>query len=173
MTLWIAYTARGREFDTAEEAETLGLWAIVPRKVELIRQGKRRRPDAITSPYLDNYVFTEADAQGWHWLRASKHVRTIMAVPEAERAAVMRFIDRVEADYAARMAQIEAGERVSQYSPGDLLEIITGPFAGTIAAFRRVAESASMFPELVVEQTIFGREVTTRVDPLAVRLVTA
>lgn len=169
MTLWIAYTARGREFAAQEEAESLGLWSAVPRKVDLIRQGKRRRPDAITTPYLDNYVFVEMDAEGWHWMRRSKHVRTIMSVPTAEAQRVKAFVARVEADYAARMAQIEAGERVWQYEPGDLLEIMTGPFAGQIAAFRRVAESGTDFPELVVEQTIFGREVTTRVDPLAVR----
>lgn len=169
MTLWIAYTARGREFDAQEEAEALGLWAAVPRRVDLIRQGKRRRPDAIVSPYLDNYVFVEADATGWHWLKGSKHVRSLMGVPPQEVAKVQRFIDRVESDYAHRMAQIEAGERVSEYEPGDLLTIITGPFAGTIAAFRRVAEGAGMFPELVVEREIFGRAVHMRVDPLAVK----
>lgn len=169
MTLWIAYTARGREFDAQEEAETLGLWAAVPRRVDLIRQGKRRRPDAIVSPYLDNYVFVEADATGWHWLKGSKHVRSLMGVPPQEVAKVQSFIAKVESDYAQRMAQIEAGERVSEYEPGDLLQIITGPFAGTIAAFRRVAEGAGMFPDLVLEQEIFGRAVRMRVDPLAVK----
>ena len=189
MTLWIAYTARGREFDAQEEAETLGLWAAVPRRVDLIRQGKRRRPDAIVSPYLDNYVFVEADATGWHWLRGSKHVRSLMGVPPQEVAKVQRFIAKVEAEFIAKEAEIdraveimrnreaskedrrEAMKVMQAYTPGDLLEVICGPFAGQIVAFGAMVErAASKLPE--IEVSLQGLEWgAMRLDPLHVRKV--
>ena len=168
-TMFIAYASSGFEFSAQEEAEALDLWAVVPRKVEMIRMGKNRRPDAVVTPYLPNYLFLRATAQEWHWLRTSKHCRSMMAVvPQAEKL-VVQFIDKVEADYAQRMAQIEAGQRVDEYEPGDLLEIIAGPFAGTMARFKRVAEGNSIFPQLITEAKMFGQSITVRVDPLDAR----
>jgi transcription antitermination factor NusG len=170
MTLYAFYTRR--EFDAQEEAEALGLTCYVPRRVDLIRQGKRRRPDAVIRPYLPNYVFVETDAHGWHMLRDSKHLRTWMGISDGSAKQVMAFIGRVEADFAARMAQIEAGERVSEYAPGDLLQIIAGPFQGQLARFKRIAEGA-IFPEVVAEADIMGQAVTIRLDPLAAKRAVA
>ncbi len=170
MTLYAYYTRR--EFDAQEEAEALGITCYVPRRVDLIRQGKRRRPDAVIRPYLPGYVFVETDADGWHLLRQSKHLRTWMGINEGSAKQVMAFIDRVEADFAARIAQIEAGERVSEYAPGDLLQIIAGPFQGQLARFKRIAEGA-IFPEVVAEADIMGQAVTIRLDPLAAKRAVA
>lgn len=170
MTLFAYYTRR--EFDAQEEAEALGITCHVPRRVDLIRQGKRRRPDAVIKPYLPGYVFVETDADGWHLLRQSKHLRTWMGIGPSEARRVMEFIARVESDFAKRMAQIEAGERVSEYAPGDLLQIIAGPFAGQLARFQRIAEGA-IFPEVVAETELFGQAVTIRLDPLAAKRAVA
>jgi transcription antitermination factor NusG len=167
--MWIAYTPKGREFDAQEEAEALGLWAMVPRRVDMLRKGFNRRAEPVISAYLPNYMFFRSGNEGWHWMKGSKTVRTVMGVSPGNAALVDQFIDRVEADFAARMAQIEAGQRVDEYEPGDLLQIVTGPFAGVVASFKRVAEGASMFPELVVETQLFGQAVTVRVDPIAAR----
>lgn len=166
MTLWAAYTRR--EFDAAEECEALGITCYLPRKVEMIRQGKRRRPDAVVRPYLPGYLFIETDAEGWHMIKATKHIRTLMGIGQNEARRVMAFIDRCEAEYQARMAQIEAGERVSEYQVGDLLEITLGPFQGALARFKRIAEGA-MFPEVVAEAELMGQVVTIKLDPLAAR----
>jgi len=168
-SMWIAYTPAGREFDAQEEAEALGLWAIVPRRVDMLRRGVQRRAEPVITAYLPNYLFFRSDNEGWHWMKGSKTVRTVMGVSPGNAALVDAFINRVEADFAARMAQIEAGQRVDEYEPGDLLEIITGPFAGVLASFKRVAEGAGIFPELVVETQLFGQAVTVRVDPIAAR----
>lgn len=170
MTLYAFYTRR--EFDAQEEAETLGLTCYVPRRVDLIRQGKRRRPDAVIRPYLPGYVFIETDAHGWHMLKGSKHLRSWIGIGEGNARQVMAFINRVEGDFAQRMAQIEAGERVSEYAPGDLLQIIAGPFQGQLARFKRIAEGA-MFPEVVAEADIMGQAVTIRLDPLAAKRAVA
>ena len=169
MAMWIAYTPKGREFDAQEEAEALGLWAMVPRRVDMLRKGFNRRAEPVISAYLPNYMFFRSGNEGWHWMKGSKTVRTVMGVSPGNAALVDQFIDRVEADFAARIAQIEAGQRVDEYEPGDLLQIVTGPFAGVVASFKRVAEGASMFPELVVETQLFGQAVTVRVDPIAAR----
>lgn len=167
--MWIAYTPTGREFDAQEEAEALGLWAMVPRRVDMLRRGFNRRAEPVISAYLPNYMFFRSGNEGWHWMKGSKTVRTVMGVSPGSAVLVDQFIDRVENDFAARMAQIEAGQRVDEYEPGDLLQIITGPFAGVMARFKRVAEGASIFPELVVEAELFGQAVTVRVDPIAAR----
>jgi transcription antitermination factor NusG len=185
--MWIAYTPKGREFDAQEEAEALGLWAMVPRRVDMLRKGFNRRAEPVISAYLPNYMFFRSGNEGWHWMKGSKTVRTVMGVSPGNAALVDQFIDRVETDFAARMAQIEAAQKVmndaeatkaqrrlaleamQQYAPDERLEIMLGPFAGVMARFKRVAEGASMFPELVVETQLFGQAVTVRVDPIAAR----
>jgi transcription antitermination factor NusG len=171
MTLYAFYTRR--EFEAQAEAEALGLTCYVPRRVDLIRQGNRRRPDAVVRPYLPGYVFIDTDNHGWQALKGSKHLRSWIGIGGGNARQVMQFIDRVEADYQARMAQIEAGQRVDEYEPGDLLQIIAGPFAGQLARFQRVAEGAGMFPELIAEGDLFGQAVTIRLDPLAARKAVA
>lgn len=163
--LHAVYAPSGQEFDAQEEAEALGVWCAVPRRVDLIRSGNRRFPDAVVSPYLQNYVFAQATSEEWHWLRQSKLCRSLIFIPPASSRSVMAFIDRVEADFADRMAQIEAGHRVSEYDPGDLLEIIAGPLAGQFAQFRSIAEGAGMFPEIRAD----GPLGAMRLDPLHVR----
>lgn len=170
MTLWAAYVRR--EFDAQEECEALGITCHVPRKVDLIRQGKRRRPDAVVRPLLPGYIFIETDAHGWHMLKASKHIRTMMGVGPMDERNARAFIAAAEADFHARMAQIEAGERVSEYQAGEVLEIIQGPLTGQLARFKRIAEGA-MFPEVVAEVDMMGQAVTIKLDPLAARKAVA
>ena len=170
MTLYAFYTRR--EFDAQEEAEALGLTCYVPRRVDMIRQGKRRRPDPVVRAVLPNYVFVETDAHGFHMVRQSKHFRSWVGIGPNEARRVMAFIDQCEADYQARMAQIEAGERVQEYNVDDVLEIIQGPLVGQLARFKRIIEKG-VFPEVVAEIDLMGQAVTIRLDPLAARKATA
>ena len=174
MTLWVIATTNGREFDLQEQLEALGLKCDVPRRVDLIRQGKRRRPDAITSAYLPGYAFAWFEAEDWHAIKGAKYVRTMMGVSAQSERLVRAFLARVEGDYLARMSQIEAGERISEYNPGDLLQIMTGPFAGQLATFARIVQSAhDVFPSVEAELDVFGRKVKVQVDPIAARRATA
>jgi len=170
VTLYAFYTRR--EFDAQEEAEALGLTCYVPRKVDMIRQGKRRRPDPVVRAVLPNYVFVETDAHGWHLVKQSKHFRSWVGIGPNEARRVMQFIDRCEADYQARWAQIEAGERVQEYQVDDVLEIIQGPLTGQLARFRRIIEKG-MFPEVVAEIELMGQAVTIKLDPLAAKKAVA
>jgi transcription antitermination factor NusG len=173
LTLWVIATANGQEFPVQNHLEAMGLRAEVPRKVEALRQGKRRRPDAITSAYLPGYVFAWFDADDWHAIRGAKHVRTMMGVSSQAERLVQAFIDRVEADYADRMARIRASEYLEEYNPGDLLTIMTGPFAGQIARFTRMLETAhDVFPVIEAEIDVFGQTARVKVDPIAARRAT-
>ena len=171
--MWAVYTPRGKEFDLCEEAEALGMTAFAPRKVDMIRQGYKRRPEPVVSAYLPNYAFLDITDEQWHHIRTSKLIRSMFAIPEASRPAVMRFNARIEADYTARMAQIEAGERVHEYNPGDILQIIAGPLAGQLVRFAGMIERAQdAFPRIKADMDLLGQSVRTELDPLHARRAT-
>ncbi|NGQ91462.1 hypothetical protein G5V65_11195 [Rhodobacter sp. HX-7-19] len=170
MTLWAAYTRR--EFDAQEECEALGITCYAPRRVDVRRSGKKRRAEAVIGPAWPGYVFIEASSEEWHYFKASKHIKTMMGIGEKEAKMVRALIESVEAEFNKRMAQIDAGERLSEYRPGELLEIVLGPFAGQLARFKRIAEGA-MFPEVVAETELMGQVVTIKLDPLAARKAVA
>jgi transcription antitermination factor NusG len=113
-----------------------------------------------------------------------------MGVPAGKPTEKIRdFIDAVESTFAAKEVEIdravdimrnreaskearrEALRVMQAYTPGDLLEVICGPFAGTIVAFGAMVErAASKLPE--IEVSLSGLEWgTMRMDPLHVRKV--
>ena len=187
MTTWVAYVPAGMEFALVEDCEVLGVVAIAPRKVEAVRTGNKRWPEPRVTPYLPNYVFVEASAEEWHWLKDIRYVRDIMGVVPQDARKVRAFIETIEAQYTARMAEIdrataimknreatkeqrrEALKAIQHYQPGDLLEVITGPFAGQLVRFGAMVErAASKLPE--IEVAMAGMEWgTMRLDPLAVK----
>lgn len=170
MTLWVIATTNGQEQNVQEQIEALGLTCAVPLRVDVIRQGKRRRPDVVERAYLPGYAFAWFGAEDWHAIRGAKHVRTMMGVSAQSERLVRAFIASVQADYEARMAQISAGLRVEEYNPGDLLQIMTGPFAGQLARFTRMLETAhDVFPVIEAEFELFGRTAKVQVDPIAAR----
>lgn len=189
MTQWIAYVPTGQEFALVEDCEALGVEAFAPRKVEAVRTGNKRWPEKRVMPYLGNYVFITATPEEWHWLKDIKYLRYIMGVPPAEERRVRKFIDLIEAEFIAKEAEIdravatmrdreaskearrEALKVMQAYTPGDLLEVICGPFAGQIVAFGAMVErAASKLPE--IEVALAGMEWgSMRMDPLHVRKV--
>lgn len=189
MTQWIAYVPTGQEFALVEDCAALGVEAISPRKVEAVRTGNRRWPEKRVTPYLGNYVFVTATADQWYWLKDIRYVRSIMGVPPGEQRRVRAFLEAVETTFAAKEAEIdqavaimrdreaskearrEALKVMQAYTPGDLLEVICGPFAGAIVAFGAMVErAASKMPEIEVSLQGMGWG-TVRVDPLHVRKV--
>lgn len=187
MTLWVAYVPAGQEFALVEDCTVLGVEAIAPRKVEAVRTGNRRWPEPRVTPYLPNYVFCAASAEEWHWLHEIRYVRDIMGVVPQFAPKVRAFVAAVESDFAARMAEIDraaavmknreatkeqrrdALRSIQHYQPGDLLEVITGPFAGQLVRFGALVErAASKTPE--IEVALDGLQWgSMRMDPLAVK----
>ncbi len=169
MTLYAIYTPARQELATERAITDLGIRAECAKRVDLIRQGKRRWPDAVISSYLPNYVFAWLTPQGWHEVHKLKTARDLMAIGAGPERGVVSFLARVNADYRQRMDMIEAGERLAAYDPGDLLTVMTGSFAGQLASFTRMVETANdIFPQIEAAMSIMGRVVNVRLDPLTV-----
>lgn len=168
--MWIAYASTGQEFAAQAQCVDLGYQCQVPRRVDLIRQAKRRYPDVLVAPFLPNYLFISGGESAYHAIKGVKEIRsTFTFAGPNEALRVQAFIDRVERDFSARMAQIKAGERVSEYAPGDLLTLMVGPFAGQLATFRRIVKrSGAAFPliEADVAVQILGKPVVAVIDPI-------
>ena len=109
-------------------------------------------------------------------LRDVKHLAatTVRVSPRAVRAYLDPFRARVDADFYARQAAIDAGQKVAEYEPGDLLQIMAGPFAGQLATFRKLAETDhDLFPRIKADVELFGRTTTIDLDPIHARRATA
>lgn len=190
MTTWVAYVPAGMEFALVEDCEVLGVEAVAPRKVEAVRTGNKRWPEPRVTPYLPNYVFVQASAEEYYWMRDIKYVRDIMGVPSAWVPKIAEFCDAIERDFTARAAEIDRAQAVMRdreaskaqrreamltmqhYQPNDLLEVIVGPFAGSIMSFGRMVERAgSMALEIEASMTLFGRVSTVILDPLHIKKV--
>lgn len=170
---WIGYARSGKEFEVQQAIRDLGITCHVPRKVEGIRRGKKRWPEPMTTPFLPNYVFLDCTADDYYRLTSVKFLaQTKRMVPETERRLVQRFIDATEADYARRMDAIEAGQRVEEYQPEEVLRIVGGSLGETLGRFKRLVETAhDQYPILEVEVEMFGRPTRTKVDPINARKV--
>lgn len=171
MAWWIGSAKSGREFEVRDAILALGAMAYVPRKIEALRRGKQRWAEAVESPVLPNYVFVDCTDDEWHGLRSVKHLSgTMLRVPGATVRSIQAFLDREAKAYAERRALYDAGERLSQYTSGDEIEIFGGPFAGRLATFRSMTQAdGEMFPRLRAETEVMGRVVTFNLDPINVR----
>ncbi len=184
MSLWLAYVQSGAEFNLVEDCEVLGISARVPRKVEAVRTGNNRWPEPRVTPYLPNYAFVDATADEWYWLKDIRYLRDMMGIAPQWLPRLQEFFDAVEGQYLTRMTEIEQAQKVlmdreaskaarreairlmRQYTPGDLLEVLTGPFAGQLIAFGAMVERASSLTPLI-EAEMNGLRV--QFDPLAVK----
>ena len=175
MTLWIAYSRAGKEFETEQAIRDLGVDVWCARKVEFkrIAQSKSRRPQAVISPLLVNYLFLDCPAERYLDVVQVKHLAsTMQAVGNTEARHVMRWLDARRAEFDERMSQIQAGERLAEYQPGEALEILRGPLAGKFATFQRIVEREhELFPRAEVETDMLGGKRRTDVDILDVRKV--
>ncbi len=186
--MWAVYTKS--ELDAVEEAEALGLTAHCPRRVDMQRRGNKRRPEPIHGPLLPKYIFIEGSAEEWHLAKLCKNVRHLTWCSDREARNVLAYVAAAEAEYAKRLAEIEAAQKVladreaskaqrrealkavQHFKAGELLEILDGSFKGRLAQFAGIVERGTS-PELMVELEIFGRVTPIRLDPLAAKKAVA
>lgn len=167
MSHYLSVAPASTEFAARDALAGLGITCLVPRKVEMIRLPKRRRPEPITSPLLQTYIFATMTPDQWHQAAAEGVMRTVKMIAPKEWTKVQAFTERVEADYQTRMAQIEAGERIAEYTPGDVLQILGGPLLGSFATFRGIVDG--MVPMLKVEYDCVMGRLISLVDPIYAR----
>ena len=170
--IWIGYAKAGHEFTVRDDIEATGASAWVARQINAKRVPTSRVAVAVVAPYLSNYVFINCTDDQWHLLRGVKHLAASLS-PISPKAAA-RYLDpfkaKVDADFTARQGAIAAGERVMEYSDGDVLEIMAGPLAGQLATFRALAETDhDMFPRIRADVRIFGGVTSIDLDPIHAR----
>ena len=171
----LGYAPRGTEFDVEAALNEMGAFAVVPRKVDLIRLPKQRHPSIVESPVWANYIFASMTPEQWQQARADRLIfSTVAWIGEGEWRRFQAYAARIEQEYAARMAQIEAGQRLSEFNPGDALQLLGGLFEGRLATFRRLIEGRVPMIEAEVQGLqLIGKPVVIKVDPVNARKVRA
>lgn len=166
-------TVERGEFAVVTQLQAMGFEAWCPRLIEFKRQGKRRRPDPIITPYLPGYVFVESPEERFHEVHAAQGLaQTLMAVSEAEMRRVAQFRAKVDAENDRAEKIIAANDRAAmiQFASGEALEILSGPFKDRIVKFKRMVDAAhEMHPMVEAEMDLMGSKVPVRVDPLDVK----
>lgn len=171
--LWLAYARAGKELEVHEALAEIGITSRCARVVEVKRIGKRHRPDVFIDPLLPNYLFVECTAEQYLDAVAIKNIAPTMSmIPKCDLAEIAAFLDRADAALDERLARINAGERLQQFTEGELLEVLGGPLTGMIARFRRIVDDdRGIFPSVEAEVDMMGRPVPTKLDALHVRKV--
>ena len=172
MTIWTGYAKAGHEFQVQADIEALGMTAWVARQINAKRVPTSRVAVAVVAPYLPNYVFIECTDDQWHTLREVKHLAATLSpiAPRVAREYLDPFRAKIDAAFAERQEAIAAGERVAEYEPGDLLQIMAGPLAGQLATFRKLAETShDLWPRIKADVELFGRVTSVDIDPINAR----
>lgn len=174
--IWIGYARSGLEAQVVEDIRAIGIDARVALKIEAIRRGKQRWPEAVTTAVFPNYVFINCTADEWHMLKGVKNLATTFypAPARVYERIIVPLIDEADRTYAERKAKIDAGERVAEYQDGDQLMLLAGKLAGTLATFRKLVEAGEYgFPEIVAElpASIGGKPMMIRIDPLEAKRI--
>lgn len=169
----VTITQERGEFAVERQLLGLGLWAKAPRLIRFVRKGKKRHPEPDENPYLPGYIFAEIPAAEFaRAIQCRGLSPTLMAITAAEARAVMRFLDRVDAENAEAQRIIDSRDRAAmcQHKPGDALEVLAGPFRDRMVQFTRMVQAAhDLHPMVEFEAEMFGQKVKGRIDPLDVR----
>ena len=172
--IYAGYATTGREFTVEQAIQDLGIDAWVARKMEFKRVGKHRRPESVVTPYLPNYIFIELSPDGFHEVQGVKHLaKTMLPIPRLSQRYLDTFKARVQAEYDAQADRAASGERLEQFTYGDTLKVIAGPFMDQLVKFKGTVERArDMHPMLTGEIEIMGQITGVEIDPLHVRATT-
>lgn len=176
MAWWIGSAKSGREFEVRDAVLALGGYAWVAREFATVRPPTKRRHVPVVRPFMGKYVFIRVSDDVWHDLQEVKHMSgTMLPVSDAAaRRYLEPFMDRVDVDFAERQARFDAGEKLEQYAPGDLLRVLAGPLAEQIVRFEGIVQGASDVEDrLRARMQLLGGNVPVMLDPLHVMKVAA
>lgn len=167
-TTYLLYARSGHEFDAEAELRDAGISVWCGRAIEWKRVGKKRKPEPVEKPALPNYLFAIVLP---HQFTTAQSVRWVAPKFEAlsllDERALDRFAGEVDRAYEDADKIRRANEvPVSEFRPGERLEVVAGVLADKMGKFRRVVEQAhDLHPRLELE--IEGLRM--HVDPLDVR----
>lgn len=173
MTIYLlARTHSRHEFDTAAAINDLGALAVVPRKVAII-PAKDGKPERIEySPLLPRLMFLACTESQWHeWHSHRLHgpqgilppIRRELDILPRTWASFQDFAARAEQECEYRLGLHEAGRKVRNYRPGDMLRIIGGDLLdGQLGEFIRLEHGRVVVQTKLV---MMGKPVVARLQP--------
>lgn len=185
-------TTRGKEFAVEADLVALGVTPWVARRLDSKYIKEKRQTVWYDVPYVPKLLFCVFPAVYWNDVRAIKHVigkpialseRDIRGTPgydikgrdgKTRKIAPLNglndFQASVAAEYADKQRNRQNSEYECQYTPGQALEMLAGPFEGMPVAFDRAIKRAhNHYSKLRVSVEVFGRATMVEVDPDMVR----
>lgn len=184
-------TTRKKEFEVADDLRALGLHPWVPIRRAGCYVKEKRAFVYYDAPYISKLVFCVIPPIYWLDVLGIKHVigkplalsrMDIQGTPEhakqstgeivPPRYGLNQFRAAVEAEYADAQRHEANSSYQCQYSPGQALELLSGPFEGFRAEFDKVIRRAhDDYAKLRLSVEMFGQVSTVEVDPDHVRAV--
>jgi transcription antitermination factor NusG len=168
---YVGYARSGREFEAESEVQALGYDAYVARRMDFKRVGNNRKVVSVVTPYLPNYVFMDLDGDGFHQVRAIKHIApTLWVIPAGGLRDFMEFRKTVDREFDEQQSRKDSGERLEQFAIGQSLLVTDGPLADQLVTFRKTIEAShELHPKIEASADMMGQSIKVVVDPLHVR----
>ena len=178
-------TTRNKEFEVERELTALGLHTWVPKRLASRYVKEKRASVWYDTAYVPKLIFCVFPAVSWPDVLGIKHVigkplplseRDIRGNPaytvkgtDKQVAATFGLRDfqaAVNAEYDDMKRRQENSEYQCQYTPGQALEILSGPFAGMDSKFKTTIKRAhDDYAKLRVEVMMFGGMTAVDLDP--------
>jgi len=158
-----------KQFWVREELRRMGIDAWCGDRIDFKRKaGNHRTTEAVTTPALPNYMFIDLTPyQFFKAINVDYVSPTLKILNREDVHQLNRFKSAAEADFSAAQ-RVDANKRadVAQYVKGQLLRVLSGPFADMFASFDGMVRAGhDDWPRVVAE--IEGHKVSF--DPLDIR----
>jgi hypothetical protein len=155
-----------------DELALRGITSWCGTAVTFKRTGKNRVADRHEAPYLSNYLFVDIGPNQLFDVVSVDYIAPSMQiVPRNELAGLNAWRDTVDGLYEAAM-KIDANSKaaIAEYSQGQAIKAISGPFEHFPIWFERVAKAAGdQWPMIEGRVDVLGAMRKVRFDPLDVR----
>tara|TARA_R110002051_G_scaffold325869_1_gene432653 strand:+ start:7458 stop:8048 length:591 start_codon:yes stop_codon:yes gene_type:complete len=161
-----------KQFWVIDELASMGIDAWCGKRIDFKRSGKDRFAEAHESPFLPNYVFIEmTDEQFIKAIGVKFLASGFKIVPKADIAALDAFKSAVGSRYmAAQRVEANSQAAIAEYTKGQQIEAISGPFAQFPMWFERIVKrDHDKWPRIEGKVDMMGAMVTVHLDPLDVR----
>lgn len=167
-TLFYACAAKtGQERKVVEDIEAIGAWAWISEEITHKRFPGCSEPQVSRKPSWPGYVFANLDGNQFCAARSIENLhQTKLQLCKNEAMMLIRDVGRIEERNARVMRQIEAGQIVMDYSPGDSLEILNGAFADRLASLSSIVKRNGQY---ILSLNVDGSAFPVQVDPADVR----
>ena len=194
MTYIVATTRTHYEFATANAINDAGGFAVVPRRLDPVKDKQGVTVDHVYRPFLPNFIFLSVTEEQFYeyqtkrlfWLKPQREgdpIRTILPKMRRDTDILPRtwgefqgFAERAERACELRLEQHEQGKAVARYRKGDLIRImgdmLDGQLRDKLARFIRLDKQGRV--EVEVEGfTLMGKPITATLAPSNVQGIAA